>query len=352
MAATPRCGGRDPLAWGPAYYQRIGVSFELPNHYQKLTGLENLRFFASLYDGLTLDPMDLLDAVGLADDANTRVGKYSKGMQMRLTFAGSLINDPELLDLDEPTSGLDPVNARKVKNMIVDLKPRGRTVFRRPMTWRRPTNCVTECEHACPTSIRTVYLEPLDGRSAHPRLNVRGTRNADWGCRQNCGSKRAVDSHAEVRATQRRNGLRWSAHFDLRCSLAPKDVEEQFARRTAEPSRRLARSNRDPLVSSNPLNLEPASVKPPTQVVATATNVAPQGSIHFRREATGPKPVRSAKVLVVNKELVEIRQGADPFNAEEPDGRAGPDPRDEPCEVLVVGQSDPAPLGESLEGTR
>ena len=50
-----------------AYYQRIGVSFELPNHYQKLTGLENLRFFASLYDGLTLDPMDLLDAVGLAE---------------------------------------------------------------------------------------------------------------------------------------------------------------------------------------------------------------------------------------------------------------------------------------------
>ena len=121
--------GKDPLAWGPDYYQRIGVSFELPNHYQKLTGLENLRFFASLYDGATLDPMELLDAVGLADDANTRVGKYSKGMQMRLTFARSLINDPELLYLDEPTSGLDPVNARKVKNMILDLKSRGRTVF-------------------------------------------------------------------------------------------------------------------------------------------------------------------------------------------------------------------------------
>ena len=73
--------------------------------------------------------MELLDAVGLADDANTRVGKYSKGMQMRLTFARSLINDPELLFLDEPTSGLDPVNARKVRNMILDLKARGRTVF-------------------------------------------------------------------------------------------------------------------------------------------------------------------------------------------------------------------------------
>jgi fluoroquinolone transport system ATP-binding protein len=121
--------GKDPLAWGADYYQRVGVSFELPNHYQKLTGVENLRFFASLYDGDTLDPMELLNVVGLADDANTRVGKYSKGMQMRLTFARSLINDPELLFLDEPTSGLDPVNARKVKNMILDLKARGRTVF-------------------------------------------------------------------------------------------------------------------------------------------------------------------------------------------------------------------------------
>jgi fluoroquinolone transport system ATP-binding protein len=121
--------GRDPLAWGSDYYQRIGVSFELPNHYQKLTGVENLRFFASLYDGTTLDPMELLEAVGLTDDANTRVSKYSKGMQMRLTFARSLINDPELLFLDEPTSGLDPVNARKVKNIVLDLKARGRTVF-------------------------------------------------------------------------------------------------------------------------------------------------------------------------------------------------------------------------------
>jgi fluoroquinolone transport system ATP-binding protein len=121
--------GREPLAWGSDYYQRIGVSFELPNHYQKLTGLENLQFFASLYDVDTLDPMELLEAVGLAEDANVRVGKYSKGMQMRLTFVRSLLNDPELLFLDEPTSGLDPVNARKVKDMILALKARGRTVF-------------------------------------------------------------------------------------------------------------------------------------------------------------------------------------------------------------------------------
>jgi fluoroquinolone transport system ATP-binding protein len=121
--------GKDPSAWGPDYYERVGVSFELPNHYQKLTGIENLRFFASLYRGDTVEPMRLLDAVGLASDADTRVGKYSKGMQMRLTFARALINDPELLFLDEPTSGLDPVNARNVRHMIMDLKARGRTVF-------------------------------------------------------------------------------------------------------------------------------------------------------------------------------------------------------------------------------
>lgn len=120
--------GKEPVAWGSDYYERIGVSFELPNHYQKLTGLENLRFFASLYGRATLDPMQLLAAAGLADDAHTRVGRYSKGMQMRLNFARSLINNPELLFLDEPTSGMDPVNARNVKNMILDLKARGRTV--------------------------------------------------------------------------------------------------------------------------------------------------------------------------------------------------------------------------------
>lgn len=126
---TASVWGKDPMEWGPDYYQRIGVSFELPNHYQKLSGLENLEFFASLYSGDTLDPAELLDAVGLSGAANVRVGKYSKGMQMRLTFARALLNDPELLFLDEPTSGLDPVNARTIKAIIRDLRARGRTIF-------------------------------------------------------------------------------------------------------------------------------------------------------------------------------------------------------------------------------
>jgi hypothetical protein len=93
-------------------------------------------------------------------------------------------------------------------------------------------------------------------------------------------------------------------------------------------------------------------VKPPTEITAAAANISPQRRLHCRREATGASSIRSANVLMMNKELVEIRRVANPPNAEEPDGRAGPDSRDEPCDVLALSQSGPTPLGESLEETR
>lgn len=116
-------------SWDDSYYERVGVAFELPNHYRKLTGLENLNLFRSFYSGPTLDPMALMELVGLAEDANLRVGNYSKGMQMRLNFVRALLHQPELLFLDEPTTGLDPVNGRNVKEIIRAQKAAGRTVF-------------------------------------------------------------------------------------------------------------------------------------------------------------------------------------------------------------------------------
>lgn len=124
-----RFGGRDLRQWSDDYYEQIGVSFELPNHYQKLTALENLQLFRSLYHSPTADPMQLLARVWLAQDANTRVGQFSKGMQMRLNFIRALLHHPKLLFLDEPTSGLDPVNARTVKEIILDYKHSGTTIF-------------------------------------------------------------------------------------------------------------------------------------------------------------------------------------------------------------------------------
>jgi len=110
-------------------YNLIGVAFEFPNLYEKLTALENLKLFGSFYDRQLIDPGKLLGMVNLYDDLNTLVGSFSKGMKMRLNFVRSIMHNPELLFLDEPTAGLDPVNAKTVKDIIRSLKNQGTTVF-------------------------------------------------------------------------------------------------------------------------------------------------------------------------------------------------------------------------------
>ena len=121
--------GKAVTAWGSDYYERIGVAFEQPNHFLKLTALENLNYFAALYSRPTCKPLDLLQAVWLEEDAHLQVGQFSKGMKNRLTVARALLNNPDLLFLDEPTSGLDPVNARSIKDLIQRQKEAGKTVF-------------------------------------------------------------------------------------------------------------------------------------------------------------------------------------------------------------------------------
>ncbi len=116
--------------WGSDYFEKIGVGFELPNHYLKLTARENLRLFASFYQEKNLLDIDeLFEIFGLAVDADKRVEAFSKGMKMRLNFIRAIMHDPEILFIDEPTSGLDPVNARKIKQYIKKLKTGGKTIF-------------------------------------------------------------------------------------------------------------------------------------------------------------------------------------------------------------------------------
>ena len=116
--------------WGSEYFEKIGVGFELPNHYLKLTAKENLQLFASFYPEKNLQNFDaLFEAFGLTDSANKRVEEFSKGMKMRLNFIRAIMHTPDILFLDEPTAGLDPVNAQKIKRYIKKLKNEGKTIF-------------------------------------------------------------------------------------------------------------------------------------------------------------------------------------------------------------------------------
>jgi fluoroquinolone transport system ATP-binding protein len=124
-----RVGGKEVATWTADDYERIGVSFETPNHFLKLTGVENLRYFAGLYRGATRTPAALLASVGLDSDGTSRVGQYSKGMKGRLSIARCLLNSPHLMFLDEPTGGLDPVSAQRVKDLIRAERDGGATVF-------------------------------------------------------------------------------------------------------------------------------------------------------------------------------------------------------------------------------
>ena len=121
--------GKNLRNWNIDVYNKIGVGFELPNHYQKLTALENLELFASFYRQQTFSPIDLLKMVDLEKDANARVATFSKGMKSKLNFARSLINDPEIWFLDEPTTGLDPVGRRLIKDIILEKRKEGKAIF-------------------------------------------------------------------------------------------------------------------------------------------------------------------------------------------------------------------------------
>lgn len=121
--------GRPLAGWDRDFYERIGVCFELPNHYLKLSARENLLFFSAFYSKPVRDMDRWLDRVGLLPDADKLVNDYSKGMKMRLNFVRSVLHNPDVLFLDEPTSGLDPINAAKVKNIIRKLKEGGKTIF-------------------------------------------------------------------------------------------------------------------------------------------------------------------------------------------------------------------------------
>jgi ABC-2 type transport system ATP-binding protein len=113
--------------------ERIGYLPEESYLYRFLNAEETLDFYGRLFNldgGVRRQrAQDLIDMVGLSADKKRVLKEYSKGMRQRIGLAQALINDPELVILDEPTSGLDPLGTRWMKDLIMDLRTKGKTVL-------------------------------------------------------------------------------------------------------------------------------------------------------------------------------------------------------------------------------
>ncbi len=113
-----------------AIHKQISYLPEKPYYYEHMTGLEIMQFYASLFGIHDLKKCkDLLERVNLGNDMNRPISQYSKGMQQRVGLAQSLLNDPKLLFLDEPTGGLDPIAHIEIRDLILQFRDEGKTVF-------------------------------------------------------------------------------------------------------------------------------------------------------------------------------------------------------------------------------
>ena len=121
--------GHDVVKARAAIKPMIGVVFENQNLYERMSGRENLSFFAELHGVEDKRVDELLEMVGLSDRAKDKIKTYSNGMKQRLLVARALLNRPKVLFLDEPTRGLDPTAARDIRRTIREMGEQGTTVF-------------------------------------------------------------------------------------------------------------------------------------------------------------------------------------------------------------------------------
>ena len=102
--------------------KKVGTIVESPDLYMYMSGYENLKIIANLYDGINKERIDeVIKLVGLENRIKDKVSKYSLGMRQRLGIAQAILHKPNLLVLDEPTNGLDPEGIKQVKDLIVKL---------------------------------------------------------------------------------------------------------------------------------------------------------------------------------------------------------------------------------------
>ncbi|HDN81641.1 MAG TPA: ABC transporter ATP-binding protein [Methanomicrobia archaeon] len=122
--------------------KRIGVVSEQQYLYNNMTAYEYLNFFAELYDVDSDRVNEILDYMRLSDVKNKLLKEYSKGMRQKISVARAVLHDPDILILDEPAYGLDPKGVKKVRDLILAEKKKGKTIF-------ISSHILTEIEKVC-----------------------------------------------------------------------------------------------------------------------------------------------------------------------------------------------------------
>ncbi len=117
----------------PKARMKIGYMPEIADYYRYLTPKELLYMYGDIFGidkKVLIERIDeLMEMVGMSEAADRQMRTFSKGMKQKVSFAQSLVNDPDLLILDEPTSGLDPIARKKMREVIMSLRDKGKTVF-------------------------------------------------------------------------------------------------------------------------------------------------------------------------------------------------------------------------------
>ncbi len=127
-------------------YNDVGALIETPTFYSQLTGNENLQLLANYYNIKKRRIEEVLEMVGLKEEKNKILRKYSMGMKQRLGIAQSILHNPEFLILDEPLNGLDPKGIKEMRNLFFYLKDEGKTIF---ISSHLLDEVEKICEHVC-----------------------------------------------------------------------------------------------------------------------------------------------------------------------------------------------------------